>query len=91
MKDKFILLLDNDKVKLFFSSLTNAPAINKKDIDRYKQLCYNIQLFIRYINYGIEFISSNNINKEKLNELVYYNFFHNLNDIIQIIFDSLLV
>ena len=86
---KFILLLDNDKVKLFFSSLTNAPAINKKDIDRYKQLCYNIQLFIRYINYGIEFISSNNINKEKLNELVYYNFFHNLNDIIQIILKSL--
>lgn len=87
--DKFILLLNNDKVKLFFSSLTDAPAINQKDIERYKQLCYNIQLFIRYINYGIEFISSNNINKEKLNELVYYNFFHNLNNIIQIILKSL--
>jgi len=81
--DKFILLLNNDKVKRFFSSLTNA--IDKKDNERYEQFCHNIQLFIRYINYDIEFINS----KEKLNELTYYNFFHNLNNVIQIILKSL--
>jgi len=86
--DKFILLLDNDIVKRFFSNLTDK--IDRKDIDKYEQLCNNIQSYIRYINYGVEFINSNKINnKETFKKLVYYNFFHNLNNVIQIILKSL--
>ena len=83
---KFILLLDNDIIKRFFSDLTDK--IDPKDIDKYKQLCNNIQSYIRYINHGVEFINSNK-NEETFKELVYYNFFHNLNNVIQIILKSL--
>ena len=84
--DRFILLLNNDKVKKFESEL--IKFLSADNIEKYQELCHKIELFIRYINYGVEF-TTNNINKEKLNDLVYYNFFNNLNNIIEIILKSL--
>jgi hypothetical protein len=80
---KFILSIDNNLVKRFNISISKTSYFKE-----YEQLCLNIENYIKYILHDESFID-NIENEDSFKIIVYYNFFHNLKSIIEIILDYL--
>lgn len=79
----FILSIDNNLVKRF-----NILISSSLRFDEYKQLCFNMDNYIKYILFDLSFID-NIENNDSFKIIVYYNFFHNLKSIMEIILDYL--
>jgi len=79
----FILSIDNNLVKRF-----NILISSSFHFKEYVQLCFNMDNYIKYILLDLSFID-NIENKDSFKIIVYYNFFHNLKSIIEIILDYL--
>ena len=80
----FILSIDNNLVirfNLYISERHN-------NFNKYQQLCFNMDNYIKYILHNVSFID-NIENKDRFKIIIYYNFFHNLKSIMEIILDSL--
>ena len=78
---KFILSIDNNLVKRFNISISKRSK-------EYEQLCFNMNNYIKYILLDVSFID-NIENNDSFKITVYYNFFHNLKSIMEIILDDL--
>jgi len=79
----FILSIDNNLVKRFNILISSSFRFKE-----YVQLCFNMDNYIKYILLDLSFID-NIENKDSFKIIVYYNFFHNLKSIIEIILDYL--
>lgn len=80
----FILSIDNNLVKRFNLYISERH----NNFNKYQQLCFNMDNYIKYILHNVSFID-NIENKDRFKIIIYYNFFHNLKSIMEIILDSL--